>query len=140
MVILQIKLFTPTSQINQLNGLALKITNAQQQEFIFDVEIADTVELRSRGLMFRENLADNQGMLFVFPEASILNFYMKNTYLSLDIIFIDASKTIVDIHEQVPPLQEYPLITSNQPCLYALEIPAGTAKRLGIAIGDKISY
>jgi uncharacterized membrane protein (UPF0127 family) len=105
-------------------------------------EVADNPVKRSRGLMFREQLASNTGMLFVFEEAGAWSFWMKNTNVVLDILWLGADKRIVHVEENVPackrdPCPEY---KPNKDALYALELPAGSVKREKLAKGMKLEF
>ncbi len=104
----------------------------------FTVEIAKTPEERRKGLMFRESLADHHGMLFVFDQDKIHSFWMHNTLIPLDIIWIGANKKIVFIQENTKPFDDTP-ITPSQKARYVLEVPAGTVKKLHLAPNDKIT-
>jgi hypothetical protein len=101
------------------------------------VEIAATDAARERGLMYRTALADGHGMLFVFPTAGEHPFWMKNTLIPLDLIFIADDRHIVGIHAAAPPLSTAP-ITVGAPSRYVLEVPGGFAARRGIALGDAV--
>ncbi len=103
------------------------------------VEVADTPEKRTRGLMYRRDLAANAGMLFVFPEADVLKFWMKNTPLSLDLIFLDSERRIVGIIERATPFSTRPL-GPDVPAQYVLEVHGGFARRHGIAIGQRAQF
>ena len=110
------------------------------QDKPFQAEIADTPEKHARGLMFRRCLKDDYGMLFVFAEEDIRSFWMKNTLIPLDMLFLNNEKQIVDMHCSVPPCRgdPCPSYTSALPARYVLEIRGGTAKKLKLKIGDKI--
>jgi len=105
----------------------------------FDIEIADTDYETQTGLMHRHTMLDNRGMLFVFPEMSLRSFYMKNTYIPLDIIYLDKDKLIVSIQENAKPLKETSL-PSQVPAQYVLEINAGLSKELNLKVGDRIEF
>lgn len=102
------------------------------------VEIADTVDERSLGLMYHASLADGEGMLFIFPEETKTSFWMKNTPLSLDLIFI-KDQQIVDIIEDATPFSE-DLLTPKSSYTMALEVPGGYAARNGIETGSRLQY
>ncbi|MET1415374.1 DUF192 domain-containing protein [Roseibium sp. HPY-6] len=104
----------------------------------FQVEIAATDRQRSRGLMFREEMAADHGMLFIFESEGDRYFWMKNTPLPLDIIYIAANGAIVSIAADTTPFSEK-TIPSGAPAQYVLELNAGTAAKLGIDVGDKVS-
>jgi uncharacterized protein len=102
-------------------------------------EIADTEELRNRGLMFRHILPEGHAMLFDFGKPRPAAMWMKNTYMSLDMLFIRADGTIAAIAENTEPLSEQ-TISVQEPVRGVLELPAGTAKKLGIHRDDKIYH
>jgi uncharacterized membrane protein (UPF0127 family) len=102
----------------------------------FTLEVADTPRLRNKGLMYRDSMSKDHGMIFVFASEEKLSFWMKNTNIPLDILFLDSSGTIVSIHQMKPhDLRGTP---SEKPALYAIELNEGTAKRVGVKIGDKL--
>lgn len=104
----------------------------------FTVEVAVTAPERSRGLMFREEMAADHGMLFIFEQEGDRYFWMKNTPLPLDIIYIDAAGGIVSIAADTTPFSEQ-TIPSEAPARYVLELNAGTAAQRGIKVGDTVS-
>jgi uncharacterized membrane protein (UPF0127 family) len=106
---------------------------------IFGVELAVTPEEQARGLMFRRDLPEMQGMLFDFHREQPTSFWMKNTYVSLDMIFIRADGRILSIAENTVPLSEA-LVPSGGPVRAVLEVIAGTCKKLGIAPGDRVKH
>ena len=104
-----------------------------------DIEIADNDYETQTGLMYRDSMADNQGMLFVFPEAAIHTFYMKNTRIALDIIYIGDNKKIVSIHKNAKPFDNSSL-PSKAPAQYVLELNAGLSDAWQLEVGDRIDY
>jgi uncharacterized membrane protein (UPF0127 family) len=104
------------------------------------VEIADTEPIRERGLMFRTQLAANEGMVFVFPEAGYYPFWMKNTLIPLDMLWLDARGRIVSIAASVPPCKEDPCPsyppTGN--ASYVVEVVSGFARQHGLKVGDTV--
>ena len=106
---------------------------------IFGVEMAVTPEEQARGLMFRRELPEMQGMLFDFHREQPTSFWMKNTYVPLDMIFIRADGRILNIAENTVPLSEA-LVSSSGPVRAVLEVVAGTSKKLGIAAGDRVVH
>jgi uncharacterized membrane protein (UPF0127 family) len=104
-----------------------------------DAEIAETDEKRHVGLMYRESMAENQGMLFIFDKEELQGFYMKNTLIPLDIIFVDSKKKIVKIHKNTKPLDESDL-PSVKPTLYVVEVNAGFTDKYKIKEGDLIDW
>jgi uncharacterized membrane protein (UPF0127 family) len=105
----------------------------------FEVELALTPKQQERGLMFRKSLPQGQGMLFDFREERPLTFWMKNTYVSLDMIFIRADGTILHIAHNTTPLSEA-MVPSGGPARAVLEVVAGTTQRLGIVPGDRVAH
>ena len=112
---------------------------AQSSEYRFAVEIADDAAEREQGLMYRENLAPNAGMLFLYPTEQDVAFWMRNTLIPLDMLFIAADGRIVRIEKSTKPLSETP-IPSGAPVRAALELNGGIADQLGIRQGDRVHY
>lgn len=106
---------------------------------VFQVEVAVTPDERSKGLMFRRELPAGQGMLFDFEGEGPVAMWMKNTYVSLDMLFIRADGRIARIAENTKPLSEE-IIPSGAPVKAVLEVVAGTVKRLGIVPGDRVAH
>ncbi len=105
---------------------------------MLQVEVADTPELRRRGLMFRQRLPRGQGMLLLWKKPGMAALWMKNTLVPLDMIFIDAAGRIVHIHENAKPGDLTP-IAAGRPVLAVLELPAGEVRRLGLHYGLRVS-
>lgn len=105
----------------------------------FDVEVADEPRERARGLMHRRSLADDKGMLFDFQEAGRISMWMKNTPLSLDMLFIRADGTVASIAANTEPFS-LETIQAGEPVRFVLEVPGGTARRLGISRGDEVRH
>jgi len=109
------------------------------QNYKFDVEIARSHEQRARGLMFRKNMPEENGMLFLFERREKVTMWMENTYIPLDIIFLDAKGIITHIVKStVPESRDY--IHSNAPVVSVLELNAGVTDNLNIQVGDKIIH
>jgi uncharacterized membrane protein (UPF0127 family) len=106
---------------------------------VFAVELAATDEQRAKGLMFRTSLPEGEGMLFDFKRDDFVTMWMKNTPLSLDMIFIRSDGRIQRIAENTVPFSEK-VIPSGGPVRAVLEVVAGTAKKLGIAAGDRVGH
>ncbi len=104
----------------------------------FEVEVAATDEARETGLMYRSSLAPDRGMLFDFKETQPVYFWMKNTYVPLDMIFIRADGTVASVAENTVPLSEA-VVPSKVPVRFVLEVVAGTASRIGLKAGDRVS-
>ena len=105
----------------------------------FTVEIARTSMEQAKGLMFRTELADNAGMIFPFPEPKVASFWMKNTVIPLDIIFIRANGTIESIAENTIPYSTAP-VEAGEPVVSVLELRGGLTSELGISAGDKVVW
>lgn len=106
---------------------------------LFHVELAETPEQRARGLMFRRTLAPDAGMLFLFPERERPTMWMANTWLPLDMLFIAADGRIVHLFPNAVPRSRL-TVSSPHPARMVLELGGGTARRLGIAPGDRLSW
>jgi uncharacterized protein len=106
---------------------------------IFSVEMATTDKEKETGLMYRRELADGKGMLFDFSPEQQISMWMKNTYISLDMIFIRADGRILRIAENTEP-ESTAIISSGGLARGVLEVPAGTAQKYGIAPGDRVSH
>lgn len=107
----------------------------------FEVEVADDFEERARGLMFRDGLPADHGMLFVYDQEQPLAFWMKNTRIPLDILFFDRERRLVSVRKRVPPCSlgdRCPSYPGHKPAMYVLELNAGRAEALGVAPGDVI--
>jgi uncharacterized membrane protein (UPF0127 family) len=106
---------------------------------VFAVEMARTEEEKTTGLMYRKELADGKGMLFDFTPEQEVSMWMKNTFISLDMIFIRADGRILRIAENTEP-QSTRIISSGGPAKGVLEVIAGTAKKYGIQPGDRVGH
>lgn len=104
-----------------------------------DIEFATSDKERAQGLMDRKSMTDTQGMLFIFPAAQEQAFWMKNTYISLDIIYVNHEKEIVSVQKYTTPLSEESL-PSFKKAQYVLEVNAGFCDKYHIAYGDKIAF
>jgi uncharacterized membrane protein (UPF0127 family) len=111
------------------------VIHAGGSAYKFEVEIAATPEDRERGLMFRKALSANAGMLFVYPNEQPVAFWMKNTLIALDMLFLKADGSIAHIAHNAVPLDETP-IESGAAVMAVLEVKGGTADALGIKEGD----
>lgn len=104
-----------------------------------DIEVADDNAQRAQGLMWRKSMPENEGMLFIFPEDADQAFWMKNTIMPLDILFINSNKEIVKIYKNTIPYSEKSM-PSEKKAMYVVETVAGFCDKYGISEGDKISY
>ena len=114
----------------------LDIVRSDGSRLSLAIEIADTDSLRTRGMMERTVFPDRTGMLFVFDVEEVQQFWMGNTPLSLDLVFISADSQIVDVAANAVPYSDDPII-SRAPAQYVLEIPGGYADEVGILEGDR---
>ncbi len=105
----------------------------------YEVEVADTEASREHGLMDRREMPANHGMLFEFPNREPVTFWMKNTYLSLDMIFIDADGAVRRVEQRATPMSEA-LIPSQAPVVAVLELNAGQAAAIRLKPGDKVRF
>ena len=113
--------------------------NIYNKNITFNVEVAKTIEERRIGLMYRKELLNDEGMLFIFPREKIIQLWMRNTYIPLDVIFISKNKVIVDIKKNMKKLSET-IVKSKVKSRYALEFNAGLINKLDIKIGDKVLF
>jgi uncharacterized protein len=119
------------------SAVELVITNQSGEAHIFYVELAENKAKLRRGLMFQKHLSADAGMLFVVNPPRITSMWMQNTYIPLDMVFIDENNVITQITEAKP--HDLTPVHSNKISKYVLEINAGTAAKLNIKIGDAIS-
>jgi len=105
----------------------------------FDIELAEDEYETQTGLMHRGSMQNNQAMLFIFPDVKMRSFYMKNTLISLDIIYLNEAQKVVSIQKNANPMDETSL-PSSVPAKYVLEINGGLSDHLNIAEGDSISF
>jgi len=119
--------------------LVVKLQNSNGEESLICAEVADTPEKRAIGLMFRLSMAPDTGMLFTYQNVNSSSFWMKNTYIPLDIIWIDSERKIIGIHENATP-KDTSSIFPPGPYLYVLEVNAFYSKEHGISVGDKVSW
>ena len=112
------------------------------QNKCFSLEVANTLKKRAQGLMFRKELARNQAMLFIFPKQGIYNFWMKNTLIPLDIVWLNQNKEVVFIKHNALPCKAEPCgsIKPNGLAKYVLEINGGQAQEMGLKNGDKFYF
>jgi len=107
-------------------------------------DVVDTPAGREKGLMFRKSLPKHYGMLFVFPVETPMTFWMKNTWVSLDIVFIGKDKKITRVHERVRPSTEgttdAEVARVGGPAQYVLELPAGAARRYKLKVGQLLGF
>ena len=128
----------PGSRVQAASFQPLEIVTKSGVQ-VFSVEMATTEEEKTTGLMYRKELPDGKGMLFDFSPEQQVSMWMKNTFISLDMIFIRADGRILRIAENTEP-QSTRIISSGGPAKGVLEVIAGTAKKYGIAPGDRVGH
>jgi hypothetical protein len=109
------------------------------RRFHFDVWVADTPARAEQGLMYVRDLPPERGMIFLFTPARVVSFWMKNTYIPLDLLFIAADGRVAKIIERAPPLR-LDLLSSDVPVGTVLELRGGEAGLLGLRVGDQVSW
>lgn len=124
-------------------GISFETKRIKLGNQIIEAEIADTDAKREHGLMFRESLPDNHGMLFIFDEERKLSFWMKNTLIPLSIGYFSKDRRLNEIHEMVPAVlgeREIKTYPSSLPAMYALEMPKGWYSKHRIKSGTTFSF
>jgi len=126
-------LLAPTVQQNQVNSVCFG-------QNCFQVELAVTEAQRERGLMYRNELDKNKGMLFIFDKEDIYSFWMKNTLIPLDMVWIDSNSNVVFIGQNIQPCKSLicPSIIPLSKAKYVLEINAGLCEEIGLKVGDLV--
>jgi len=130
---------TETISFTKEGELAVLSSETDSIKANFDIEIAETDYETETGLMYRKSMKKDRGMLFIQPTESLQYFYMKNTEIPLDIIYINSGMKIVSFQKNAEPFNENTL-PSNAPAKYILEINAGLSDQLGLQVGDSISF
>jgi uncharacterized membrane protein (UPF0127 family) len=115
------------------------ILHTSTGEHAFNVEVVDTNESRAKGLMYRTSLDDNAGMLFDFKENRPVSFWMMNTFIPLDMIFIRPDGTVANVHVNARP-HDQTSIPSEGPVTFVLEIPGGRSVEIGLKAGDRAEH
>jgi uncharacterized protein len=114
-------------------------TNSNYKNLYLEfIEIAKTPEELKTGLMNRESLCQKCGMLFIFTNEGKKSFWMKNTKIPLDIIYVNEQDTVIKIHKDTTPFQTHPTYNSGKPAKYVLEVNAGYSKKIDLKVNDKI--
>ena len=132
---------TPKENTNFQKEGTLQFLKAGSGELIkeVDMEVSDSETERNQGLMYRQSMKDGESMLFIFEQEAPQAFWMKNTYISLDIIYVNAAFEIVSIGKNTQPLSQNS-VRSAGPAKYVVEVPGGFTDAYGIAKGDKITF
>lgn len=135
-LLLSVLSFTLASCGGTPENVTLTITDGDGETVNMLVELAQTTEDRARGLMNREELGENEGMLFIFPDLAVQNFWMKDTEIPLDIMFFDGAGKFINAHTMEPCAEE-PCTNykSAEPAQFALETNAGFRAASGIGVG-----
>lgn len=124
-------------QVSGLEVIPVTVTTASGAH-VFQAELAASREAQGRGLMFRTEMGPDEGMLFPYDEPDIMSFWMRNTVIPLDLIFIDEDGTVINIAAGIPYNEES--VSSERPGIAVLELNAGRSEELGIAPGDKVEW
>lgn len=130
---------TPPPLIDSISLPNMLFHGDTEKSALINVEVADTPEARRKGLMHRNSLQERYGMLFVFERETQDPFWMKDTFISLDLIFFDKDYYVIDLIEKAEPLSEK-LLLSKGPYRYVLEINGGHAKKHDIRVGDLAQF
>lgn len=129
----------PAEEIPFVREGTLALLRGDEVVQTIGIEIAETDSTRARGMMGRTTFPDDSGMLFIFDREEVQSFWMANTPLALDLLFIDADSEIVDIHRYARPFSP-DNITSSAPARFVLEVPAGFADTYGITETDRVRW
>jgi uncharacterized membrane protein (UPF0127 family) len=124
--------------VSGLEVIPLTVT-APGKTHSFRVEVARSPQEQARGLMFRTEMGPDEGMLFPYDQPHVLSFWMRNTVLSLDLVFIDAEHRIINIAENATPYSEESIV-SAAPGVAVLELNGGRTRELGIVAGNKVDW
>jgi uncharacterized membrane protein (UPF0127 family) len=115
------------------------VLHSSTGDYSFNVEVVDTNESRAKGLMYVQELADDAGMLFDFKEERDVSFWMRNTFIPLDMIFVGANGVVKNIHVNARP-HDVTGIPSEGPVQFVLEIPGGRSVEIGLKPGDTMEH
>ena len=137
-----IKIFTLASCMLLLSACQTNQNRVSINDVSYLVELADDDNERAMGLMYRKEMSDNEGMLFIFPDSQMRAFWMKNTLIPLDILYFDDNKKLINISENTPPCKNTstrcPNYPSTKPAKYVLEINAGLSAKHKFKSGDEM--
>lgn len=137
-LVLAFAAFAANAQLQHFDTASLIIDTAKGAQR-FAIELALTPAQQAQGLMYRQSMAPDAGMLFIMPKTEAAVFWMKNTLIPLDMLFIAGNGEIADIHERAVPMSEANIV-SKVPVKAVLEVNGGTVARLGIKPGDIVRY
>lgn len=125
-----------TNSIDLLNDKSILELKHEKSSIILKLEVANSPAKRQKGLMFVESLEENTGMFFIFDSLEDLSFWMKNTPLSLDLIYLDQNLKVVNFHKNTIPNQTEILYRSDQPAKYAIEVQSGWSDQVNLSLND----
>ena len=131
-----VAMLTPLAACSSENRLVLHTATG---DYAFSVELVETPADRNRGLMFRQSLAPDAGMLFDFGDEQPVSFWMRNTFIPLDMIFIRADGTVANVHVNARP-HDPTGIPSDGAVRFVLEIPGGRSIEIGLEAGDRVAH
>ena len=123
-----------------ISGCSSSINQICFESTCFIIDVSDNSLERTQGLMFRSSLDENKGMLFIFPESGLYSFWMKNTLIPLDIIWINKNLEVIDIKKNIQPCvtETCNNYSPSSEALYVLEINSNLTEKYGINVGDKV--
>lgn len=129
-----------TENVHPISGLEIipVTVTTSTGTHVIQAELADTIEAQQRGLMFRNEMGPDEGMIFPYEEPEVLSFWMRNTVLPLDLIFIDENRTVINIGDGIP-YNEVSVVADREG-IAVLELIAGRSEELGIAPGDSVEW
>lgn len=138
-LVLLLLAMVPAQALESFQKSSLTIESASGGKFRFDIELAETMAQQAQGLMYREAMPADAGMLFIYDSVRPASFWMKNTLIPLDMLFIGPDGRIVNIHERAVP-QSLDSVNSAGPVKAILELNGGMSARLGIRPGDLVRH
>jgi len=131
--------FAATNAHAEAPVAVVTVTSANGDGHEFVLEVADTEERRQRGLMFRKELPEDGGMIFIYDPPQVAAMWMKNTLIPLDMVFVDAGSRIAHVASRTTPHSLEP-ISAGVPVAAVIELNGGTCDRLGMGVGDRVHY
>lgn len=139
-----LKLGDKPSYVRQIENKLFPIRDSEKVKMeiegkTINLEVASTTEAKNKGLMNRESLEPNTGMIFIYSQPRILQFWMKDTLIPLDIIFLDETLEIVTIHQETEPNQTQERYSSYEPSQYVIEMKGGWTKTNSVQVGDQFT-
>ena len=129
----------PAGLLRDFGREQLLLSTAAKGCTLIDVYVAATAQQRAQGLMHVREMGRHEGMVFIYPRQDVIRMWMKNTWLPLDMLFVDESGRIVHVHRDAKPHDET-VISSGEPVSYVVELNAGSAELFGVKAGDRIDF